>query len=294
VEAKHALERLTTKGDSNFDADKTIAMMVHTNEIEKEINIGNSYFDCFKGIDLRRTEITCGIWLVQVTCGSGLMGFSTYFYEQAGLAVERAFDLAMAQYAIGFLGTVGSWWLMRWFGRRTLYIWGLWIMLVFLLIIGFLSLKVTSATQWAIGSMLLLYTFTYDITVGPVCYSLVTEIPSSRLRTKTVVLSRNLYNVGGIINNFLTPYMLNPLQWNWKAKAGFFWAGSCLLSVIWVFFRLPEPKGRTYGELDILFERRIPARKFKSTKVDVFRGDTLEVVAEDVPIDEKATASHHQ
>lgn len=40
--------------------------------------------------------------------------------------------------------------------------------------------------------------------------------------------------------------------------------------MIWTYFRLPEPKGRSYGELDILFDKRIPARKFKTTHVDEF------------------------
>lgn len=62
------------------------------------------------------------------------------------------------------------------------------------------------------------------------------------------------------------------------AYSGFFWAGTCFLCVVWIYFRLPEPKGRTYGELDILFEHKVSARKFKGTNVDIFRGDTLAVV----------------
>jgi hypothetical protein len=34
------------------------------------------------------------------------------------------------------------------------------------------------------------------------------------------------------------------------------------------FSRLPETKDRTYEELDVLFEKRISARKFASTTVD--------------------------
>lgn len=34
--------------------------------------------------------------------------------------------------------------------------------------------------------------------------------------------------------------------------------------------RLPEPKGRTYGELDLLFEQKVPARAFSRTVVDQF------------------------
>lgn len=33
---------------------------------------------------------------------------------------------------------------------------------------------------------------------------------------------------------------------------------------------MPEPKGRTFGELDILFERKTPARDFKHAVVDQF------------------------
>jgi len=145
-------------------------------------------------------------------------------------------------------------------------------MTALLLIIGFCGLtsRDNTAAQWAIGSMLLVYTFVYDSTVGPVCYSLVAEMSSTRLRQKTVVLARNLYNIGIIITNILTPRMLNPSAWDWGAKSGFFWAGCCFLCFLWSFFRLPEPKGRTFGELDTLFEQRVPARKFAVTVVDPF------------------------
>jgi SP family general alpha glucoside:H+ symporter-like MFS transporter len=69
--------------------------------------------------------------------------------------------------------------------------------------------------------------------------------------------------------------MLNPTAWNWGAKSGFFWAGLCFICLNWTYFRLPEPKGRTYGEIDILFERRVSARKFKGTVVNEFE-DILE------------------
>jgi MFS transporter, SP family, general alpha glucoside:H+ symporter len=297
-DAKKALLRLTTQNDPSFNADQTIAMMVHTNEIEKEISSGTTYWDCFKGIDLRRTEIACVVWAIQNLCGSPFMGFSTYFYTQAGLPSTDAFDLSMAQYALGAIGTMGSWWLMTVLGRRTLYIAGLCIMTILLVVIGCVGFapSADTAAKWAVGSMLLVFTFVYDITVGPVCYSLVAEISSTRLRSKTIVLARNVYNVVGIVDNVITPRQLNPSAWNWGPKAGFFWAGLCLLCVIWSFFRLPEPKDRTYGELDILFERKVSARKFKGTIVDPFHGDTLKVVdpaqIEKNGSQEKASSTH--
>jgi len=64
--------------------------------------------------------------------------------------------------------------------------------------------------------------------------------------------------------------MLNPTAWDWGNYAGFFWGGSCFLCIIYVYFRLPEPSGRSFAELDLLFERGVSARKFSSTTVDVF------------------------
>jgi hypothetical protein len=71
--------------------------------------------------------------------------------------------------------------------------------------------------------------------------------------------------------------MLSPKAWNWEAKTGFFWAGACALLFSWSYFRLPEPKGRTYGELDVLFEQRISARDFSTTRVDKFQKEKTEL-----------------
>lgn len=34
---------------------------------------------------------------------------------------------------------------------------------------------------------------------------------------------------------------------------------------------MPEPRGRSFAELDVLFEKGVSARKFASTEIDVFR-----------------------
>ncbi|KAK0952856.1 hypothetical protein LTR91_024174 [Friedmanniomyces endolithicus] len=86
-----------------------------------------------------------------------------------------------------------------------------------LLLVGFISLApVTSGSSWAIGAFLLIFTFIYDSTVGPLTYVIVPETPSSRLRHKTVVLARNAYNITCIWTGVLTPYMLNTTAWNWS------------------------------------------------------------------------------
>lgn len=268
AEARRAVARLASVPTADA-VDKTLALISHTDRLERAASAGTSYADCFRGTDLRRTEIVGGVWAIQMLCGSPFMGFSTYFYEQAGLEVSNAFTMTLAQFCLGGVGTVFSWFLMGWCGRRTLYLAGLGSMAGLLGLIGCVALAGggNAAAQWAIGSLLLLYTFVYDCTVGPVCYSLVTEMTSTRLKTKSVVLARNMYNITSIVTNIITPLMLNPTAWAWGAKAGFFWAGTCTLCWAWTFFRVPEPQGRTYGEMDVLFAAKVPARQFRGATV---------------------------
>ncbi|KAJ6608515.1 MFS transporter [Mycena sp. CBHHK59/15] len=274
-EAKRALLRLTSLDrETGFDADETLAMMQHTTALEEKLTQGATYWDCFKGTDLRRTEIVCMVWAMQNLAGNSFTGYSTYFLEQAGLATAKSYDFALGQYGINMAGVFGAWFLMsRGIGRRALYLYGLMGLCAILLCLGFLGLAPEShrdQAALATGCLMLVWAVIYQCTVGTVCYSLVGEISTRRLLIKSVVLGRNLYNVVGIVCSVLTPYMLNPGSWDWGNYAGFFWGGICFLCVIYTYFRLPEPQGRSFAELDLLFEQGVSARKFASTRVEVF------------------------
>ena len=149
-----------------------------------------------------------------------------------GLALVGVPDVRVLilQYALAFIGTILSWPLIANFGRRTIYLSGLAGIFVCLMIVGFISLSPSSSTSvsWACGAFLLIFTFIYDLTVGPLtckCFReytelispdvIVPETPSSRLRHKTVVLARNAYNITCIWTGVITPYMLNSTAWNW-------------------------------------------------------------------------------
>ncbi|KAL1623323.1 hypothetical protein SLS56_008323 [Neofusicoccum ribis] len=275
AEAKKNLLRLTSLNrETDFDADETIAMMTHTTALEEKITSGASYMDCFKGTDRRRTEIICMCWAMQNLSGNAFSSYSTYFLQQAGLPTSTSYSFAMGQYAINMVGTFGAWFLMSWgIGRRSLYLYGLiglFIMLFVMGCLGFVPDAHREAASLATGSMMICWAMVYQLTVGTVCYSLVAEISTRRLQIKTVVLGRNLYNVVGIICGVLSPYMLNPGAWDWGNFTGFFWAGICFCCIIYTYFRVPEPSGRSFAELDLLFERGVSARKFASTQVDVF------------------------
>lgn len=267
-EAKKSLQRLTTKG-IHFNVDHAVAMLHHTNEVEKYLDKGGmSWADCFRGTNLRRTEIASMTWATQALCGLSLTGFAAYYYEQAGFSTANAFTLSVGMYGLAILGGILSWALLPRVGRRTLYLVGLVIMQFILIAAGIIGTTLkTSGGSWAVGSLLIALTFVYDVTVGPVCYVLVAELPSTRLRIKTVVIARVVYNLISLVTNVLTARMLNPLSWNWGPKSNFVYAGTNLVCLIWCYFRLPETRGLSYLELDILFTKKAKTKKFSELRV---------------------------
>lgn len=281
-DARRALSKLASKSSEAANhIDDTLDFITVTNEHESLVNEGGNYWDCFKGTNLRRTEIVCGVWMAQVLCGISFSTNIAYFMEQAGLPETTAFDFGLGLVGLGITGTLCYWVIMPYIGRRTLYVWGMAGMLAILLIVGFLGIPVKNTSiAYASGALLLVNVFIYDITVGPVAYCLVAEIPSTRLRVKSVVLARNCYNIIGIAGNFLQAPILNPLGWNLRGKGAFIWCALGGLTFVWIYFRLPEPTGRSPAELDLLFENHVSARDFSKTKVDPFHLNRVEVSQE--------------
>lgn len=144
-EAEKSLLRLGY-GTATEGARKTVAMMRHTNELEKELDTGTSYLDCFKGIDRRRTEIVCMTFAAQPFCGSAMGGAPTYFFVQAGLSNSISFQMTVGGLGLASVGIIISWKLMHSFGRRTLYLWGLGVLAFLLLVVGILSAAAPSSS----------------------------------------------------------------------------------------------------------------------------------------------------
>lgn len=78
-DAEKALGRLTSP---NVDVKPTLAMIIETDRLEVEMATGTTYWDCFKKINRRRTEISVGVYSIQVFSGIYLVGYATYFFER--------------------------------------------------------------------------------------------------------------------------------------------------------------------------------------------------------------------
>ncbi|PMD36276.1 MFS general substrate transporter [Hyaloscypha variabilis F] len=229
----------------------TLSEITKTIELETKKSQSTIYLDCFKGANLRRTEIAMGIFAVaQFTGVVFIIGYSSYFFELAGLSASSSFSLSIGVSVLGLIGVICSWFLIDRTGRRSTTLYGLTIIVILLFLIGILDVAGDGKSLvYAQVACIICFAFTYLATIGPISFALFAEIPSSRLRSRTVGLGIVVQNVFGVLMNIVVPLLISPDAADLGGKVGF-------------IFGVTATKGRGYAELDALFEKGVSARRF--------------------------------
>ncbi|KAK7207357.1 general substrate transporter [Myxozyma melibiosi] len=277
-EAEKSLLRLQTSKSGGEDVRKTLASIIYTNNLEQRLQVGTSYRDCFKGDELRRTEIACAVFAGQTLCGLPFAYNNSYFFSQIGLGTSTTYSLTLGGTGLALLSCIVNWFvIMPNFGRRTVYVAGMGAMFVILMLIGILNVW---TERYSVGMtqacLSLVWTVIFQLSAGQLGWALPAEVGSTRLRQKTICLARDSTNIAGIVGGTLEQYFMNPQAWNLKGYTGFVWGGTCFLVFVWSYYRLPETRNRTFHELDILFAEKVPARKFATTEVDAFDTNVID------------------
>lgn len=270
-EARHSLDRLAMARNPQ-ELTNTIAMMEKTVRLEKEYQKSSTYRECFRGTNLRRTEIASFPFTIQIMT-SVLFATTTYLLSLSGLSSRNAFLMGLGTYALGFVTNLIYYPLMTIVGRRPAFLWGSVAIGVIFLLVGFLDLSpnYTSnrAFAWAQAVLLIVAYGVNMLTTGPTSWVIMSETASTRLRSKTVSIAVAIQDIFYLPVALGVAYEVNPDQANWRGKMGFLYGGFALIGALWAYFRLPELSGRTYEEMDLLFEQRLPAKAFKNYQLDI-------------------------
>ena len=199
-----------------------------------------------------------------------------YFFEQLGFTTQKALDLNIGGTTIALGCSFLSGIFLNKFGRRSTFTIGIGILTILQLCVGFLQLPSNYDQNHGFGygpvSLLFIAGAVYNLTIGPFCYAILSEVPSISLRSKAIAVSISFDAMYGIVTNFITPYLVNPGVANARGRVCFMHSLGALLTpgisvffFIWCYYRLPETKHQTVEERDYLFDHKVHARKFKGT-----------------------------
>jgi SP family general alpha glucoside:H+ symporter-like MFS transporter len=265
-----ALTALCKLGFTGSEAHWKLTQITNTLEKVKKETACVTYAECFRASNLRRTLMSVAPLCIQ--CLSGIIfaaSYSTYYMQLAGFSTSMSFKLQIVQQVISLLGNVMSWYLIDRVGRRNLTLWGLAVLTIILFLMAALATVGTPAGLRGAVSMILIYCFWYNVTIGATGYTILTEVSTSRLRIKTISIGLVLQNALNTMWSFTLPYLFNPDKLNLGGRLGFVFGGLSVVCLIYRRFCLPETRGRTYEELDDMFRERISARRFGENRTKV-------------------------
>jgi SP family general alpha glucoside:H+ symporter-like MFS transporter len=172
-----ALKSVKRLADSTVDHDEVVALIDHTVKLEREMNFGSSYLDCFKGVDLRRTEIAVVCWCAQTFVGFSIQSvFPTSCHRHARFAeaLTGVTKPTSSPRRTCNLSTTAKGWahqtsgmasstalampLQQRFDRKSIWMAGICCMLPVMLAVGIMAcMTQTKALQWAQGCILLVW-----------------------------------------------------------------------------------------------------------------------------------------
>ncbi|KAF1836257.1 general substrate transporter [Decorospora gaudefroyi] len=231
-------------------------------DAEKAVKASANFMDIWRDpVDRRRTLLSIAAISTQAASGAMFMiAYGTYFFQMAN--VGSPFMNSCILTAVGVVAIMVNSSVISKIGRRRVFL------MTGLSICGLTQIAVaavyhvnpgTIGTGKTIVGLSVIYICGYNGMIAAYAWLSGGEIPSQRLRSYTFGVATSVAFLGAWLATFTAPYFINPDALNW----GWIWGPSCFITVVWVYFFLPEIKNRTLEEIDEMFEARLPARQFR-------------------------------
>ncbi|KAI3283060.1 hypothetical protein CBS147309_1110 [Penicillium roqueforti] len=266
----HALSRLR-----RMDRDSPILLNEYL-EIKASIMLENSFardnFPNLSGYKLhvaqymsfftawsrfRRLAIGCIVMFFQQFMGcNAMIYYAPTIFAQLGLDGNTTSLLATGVYGIvNCLSTLPALFFIDKAGRRPLLMAGAAGTCISLVIVGGIlggfgsSLVNNKSAGWAGIAFIYIYDINFSYSFAPIGWVLPSEIFNLSIRSKAISITTSATWMCNFIIGLVTPDMLESITWG----TYIFFAAFCLLALAFTFFCIPETRGKTLEDMDLIF-----------------------------------------
>ncbi|TFK51652.1 general substrate transporter [Heliocybe sulcata] len=266
ADAAKAMSRLTSLDINDPEVETELADIRENLRAEEALG-EHSYADCFRGgsnkIGFRTlTGIFLQAWQ-QLTGINFIFYYGTTFFQNSG--IRNAFLISVATNVVNVFMTLPGMWGVERFGRRRLLLVGAIGMTICEFLVAIVGVTVSvdnAAGQKVLIAFVCIYIAFFASTWGPIAWVVVGEIYPLAVRAKAMSLataSNWLWNFG---IGYATPYLVNsgPGNADLGVKVFFVWGSTCACCIIFTYFCIPETKGLSLEQVDILYQNTTPIR----------------------------------
>jgi len=264
--AAKALGRLLgTKAESAEVAQDLEDIKVNLRE-EQEIGEGG-WLDCFKPNSNKILFRTLsGIFLQgwqQLTGVNFIFYYGTTFFAQSGISDPFLTTIATNVVNVGM--TVPGIYLVDRVGRRKLLLWGALGMLICEYLVAIIGVTISvdnHSGQKALVALVCIYIAFFASTWGPIAWVVVGEIFPLNIRAKGIALSAASNWLWNWAIAYATPFLVNKGKGDADlgVKVFFIWGTTCVGCFVFTYFCIPETKGLSLEQVDILYQNTTPIK----------------------------------
>ncbi|KAF5983489.1 RGT2-Sensor of high external glucose concentration [Fusarium coicis] len=259
-EARKSLQQIRECAftDEEIDAEFTELKV----SLEQETEQGN-FVELVRGINLKRTLIVMAVNFYQQAGGQAFVSqYGTIYVKSLGTINPFGFSLITSAISIVSITCILLW--TDIVGRRVLMMASSVTMFAAMMTMGGLGIvtPVDDSRKKGVISMMAVFASGFGMGWAPLVYVVTTELSALRLRDLT---SRVGFTTNVIMNftvNFSIPYLIYDKYAGLNSKVGFIFGGIMATALVFVYFCVPECKGKTLEQVDFLFNQGVPIRQF--------------------------------
>ncbi|KAK0611311.1 hypothetical protein B0T14DRAFT_594440 [Immersiella caudata] len=258
--ARKSLQRLSSDA-----VDVRLARIQKTVEAERRLASSEkpTFAECFRGTNLRRTRIILICFYMPQVVGAVLSANAPYFLNQTGLDSSTVIMLVQVGISMGVVSALLNFFLMMRFRHRPLMFFGVGLCIVMYLIMGIGGvLQQNRTTLMMIGVALQFTSISYGPAVGA-SNAVAGEVSATRLRAKSLGIGSAFGAVAGTFWTIVMPYLFNQDQANLGGNIGWIFFAMGVAYLVLLYFDVPGTKGRSFEELDTMFEMGVSSRRFE-------------------------------
>ncbi|EHK21557.1 uncharacterized protein TRIVIDRAFT_91290 [Trichoderma virens Gv29-8] len=261
-EAKHNLRRL--RGYATWQLEDEFRVIVLCEENERELTANVQFWHLFNRENLRRT-ITAGSFysLNQISGVILSTTYTTVFLSQLGIG--NAFVFTVIASCCTLAGTIFSPMVIDIYGRRPTALCGMVILFVIDIVAGALAFFPNNSNALlTIAALGFIFNFFWATSFLSISVLLPPEIATPKLRSHTMAYTVACAQTTAVITTFAVPQLTDASAAGLGAKTYLVFAGCMACVIVWSFFLMPETKGRTYAEIDEMYDKKVPMWRWSS------------------------------
>ncbi|EPQ32273.1 uncharacterized protein PFL1_00470 [Pseudozyma flocculosa PF-1] len=242
---------------------------------EIDLNGAGGWGALFQGVELRKFICVVGILISQQIGGvQFIFSYSTVFFASVGLT--NSFLMSIIVTVIEVVGVLVSFPLVQNFGRRPLLLWTSVPMFMSLFVVAGIGTKglppsgqtlpypgvITVAEGRTIAAMICVYVFAFNLAWGPLAWVCASELGTGRNRSKIMSIGTTCFWITAWAVTFTLPYLFDNAGLG--AQIGWIYGCGTLIAMAFVFFFIPETRGRSLEEISEMQEKRVATRQWRT------------------------------